>query len=88
MRKNNKKQNYLLKLGDKIAELRALKHISQETLSESLHCSPKTLSQVENGKVDPKLTFVISLADCLDVTLNELLPTKGDCNPYDSRQTN
>ncbi|MBQ8040499.1 MAG: helix-turn-helix transcriptional regulator [Lachnospiraceae bacterium] len=77
-------QHYLLELGDKIVELRAEKDITQEELSELLNCSVKTISAVENGKVSPKITFIISLADCFDKNPDYFLPKKGGlktCQP-------
>jgi len=56
----------------KIRELRRIKDITQQKLSESIGIQQNTLSAWEKGKHDPPLTKFIALADIFNVTLDEL----------------
>lgn len=78
MHRNDLTQKYLWELGRKICTLRKSKNLTQANLAELINYSIETISDVENGKVSPKITFIISLADCLDTDPNYFLPEKGD----------
>lgn len=78
MHRNDLTQKYLWELGRKICTLRKSKNLTQANLAELINYSIETISDVENGKVSPKITFIISLADCLDTDPNYFLPGKGD----------
>lgn len=78
MHRNDLTQKYLWELGRKICTLRKSKNLTQANLAELINYSIETISDVENGKVSPKITFIISLADCFDTDPNYFLPGKGD----------
>ena len=58
----------------KITHYRKLKGITQETLSELCGLNVRTIQRIESGEVDPRLYTLKSIADALEVTLEELLP--------------
>lgn len=74
MQRSDLTQEYLWELGRTIYYLRKEKNLTQEKLAELIGYSIGTISDVENGKVNPKWTFIISLADCLDTDPNYFLP--------------
>ncbi|WP_164129272.1 helix-turn-helix domain-containing protein [Sharpea azabuensis] len=60
-------------LNENIKNLRKAKGLSQEELAIKLHVVRQTLSKWENGLSVPDSVMLISLADALDVSVNELL---------------
>jgi len=61
-------------IAKKIIHYRKLKGITQETLSEATGLNVRTIQRIESGEVDPRLYTLKSIADALDVNLEELLP--------------
>jgi uncharacterized Tic20 family protein len=61
-------------IAKKIIHFRKLKGITQETLSEVTGLNVRTIQRIEAGEVDPRLYTLKSIADALDVNLEELLP--------------
>lgn len=59
-------------IGSRIKELRRLKNMSQETLSEKVGISSKYLSSIERGKENPTLDTLIRLSKALDVELYDM----------------
>ncbi len=67
--------DFLLKIGTKIRELRLLKGLSQMELAFA--CNDKDYSQinrVELGKVNFSVSYLSLIADALEVTPKDLLP--------------
>lgn len=62
-----------LKFGTFVAELRRQKGYTQKELAEKLYISDKAVSKWETGVSIPDVALLIPLADCLDVTVTELL---------------
>lgn len=60
-------------IGANISKYRKLKNYTQKQLGDLLDVNPKTISKWENGTVGPDITILKSLADALDVSVEELL---------------
>lgn len=65
-------------LGRNIKLFRHIKNMTQEQLAEKVGCIPDKISQYELGKLHPDMIFVRIIANCLSVTLDDLLPAKGE----------
>lgn len=63
----------LVTIGSNIAKYRKLKDYTQKELGDILDVNYKTISKWENGNVAPDITLLKSLADVLDISLDELL---------------
>lgn len=62
-------------LGENIKELRKAKGLSQQELAERLHVVRQTVSKWEQGLSVPDADLLVRLADCLEVSVGELLGT-------------
>ncbi len=60
-------------LGKKIRQLRELKGLSQQNLSESVDISQKSLSRIENGQNSPTFELITKICQELDIELHQLL---------------
>lgn len=58
--------------GAKIVEMRTIKRITQEQLSESAGITRNNLSRIENGKYNPGLDIVQRIAEALGMELGFL----------------
>lgn len=63
-------------LGRNIRNFRKIRMITQETLAEMCYITPVFVSQIENGARKPSLETVCSIANALEVTVDELLNTQ------------
>ena len=63
----------MIKMGNHIADLRKKKGYTQKTLGDILDVSDKTVCKWEKGIVAPDITILSSLANTLDVTVEEIL---------------
>jgi len=61
------------KLGENLKKLRIKKDISQIELARMLSVDRSFVSNIENGKSNPTLSTITSLAKVLGVSTNELL---------------
>lgn len=61
------------KLGENLKKIRTNKNITQTELAEKLGVDKSFVSNLENGKNNPTLSTIASLAQALGVTTNELL---------------
>lgn len=61
------------KLGNNLKEIRTRKNITQTELAKTLGVDKSFLSNIENGKTNPTLSTISSLAQALEVSTNELL---------------
>ncbi len=64
------------KTGKLISELRHAKNLTQGELAEFIHVSDKAVSRWETGRGFPDINNLEAIADCLEVTVPELL--KGE----------
>lgn len=63
-----------LAIAKKIIHYRKVRGITQETLAEATGLNVRTIQRIESGEVDPRLYTLRSIADALEVNLEELLP--------------
>jgi len=63
----------LVTLGQRLRHLRKAKDLTLEQLSEVVGRAPSQLSMIENGKREPKLSVLQSLATALGVEVQDLL---------------
>lgn len=61
------------RLGENLKEIRIGKKITQSELAEKLGADKSFVSNIENGKTNPTLSTITSLAKALGVSTNELL---------------
>lgn len=62
-----------VRTGKFIAELRRQKGLTQQQLADQMHLSNKTISKWESGMGSPDISNLPVLAQCLDVSVDELL---------------
>lgn len=60
-------------IGKNIKRLRMSQGMTQEQLAERLHLSGQAVSKWENGTALPDITLLPYLADCFEVTIDELM---------------
>lgn len=61
------------KLGENLKKIRTKKDITQTGLAETLGVDKSFISNIENGKTNPTLSTITSLAKALKVSPDELL---------------
>lgn len=66
-------QNICIQFGKHLKRLREAKGISLNMLAYENDLNKSTLSRIENGKVDPKLTTIYKIAQSLEITIDELI---------------
>ena len=66
----------MMKIGQKLKELRKAYGLTQEQLSGKLGISRVNYTRYENDKVRPDYETLINIADFYDVTLDELFDRK------------
>lgn len=62
-----------VQIGSKVQALRKTKKLTQEQLAEAVGVSWRTISNLETGKVIPKLELVCALANYFDIGVGKLL---------------
>ena len=67
------KKAYLKRLGERIARVRKSKAYSQDRACLEAGFARGTLSKIEMGKVEPKITTLVLLAFVLDVPVKKLM---------------
>ena len=58
-------------LGQKVAELRQQKSLTQEQLAEKCEVSPRTVQRIESGEVDPRAYTLQCLSEALEFDFME-----------------
>ena len=66
-------KNSIYKLGRNIVEIRKKRGYTQKSFGEILDVNEKTISKWERGITAPDVTLLTSIADVLNVTVDELL---------------
>lgn len=61
------------KLGENLKKIRLSKGITQISIAKTLGVDRSFVSNIENGKTNPTLSTISSLAKVLGVTLSELM---------------
>ncbi len=62
-----------IKLDSKLKKLRQNSGMTQEQLADLLDVTPQAISRWENGSSMPDVVHLVSLANCFEVTLDELI---------------
>lgn len=75
-----------IKFGKFIRESRQGKGLTQKQLAEKLHVSDKTVSKWENGAGFPDIKILEPLAECLGVSLIELMQSERVAEPEIDRE--
>src|SRR5688572_16012580 len=75
---------YLTKLGQEARRLRQQRGITLKRLAQLSGLSDRFLIEVEKGKANPSLSSVINLADALQTSLTDLLPSDNQTKTQDS----
>ena len=70
----------MLKIGEKIKELRKAQDVTQEKLADYLNISYQAVSKWENGLALPDLSLIPALSNFFGVTSDYLLGIKADEN--------
>lgn len=60
-------------IGKTIKQLRKEHNLTQEKLAEKLNVSAQAVSKWENGSNMPDITLLVDIADCFNITVDELL---------------
>jgi len=61
------------RLGENLKKIRIEKNITQTELAKKLGSDKSFVSTIENGKTNPTLSTISSLAQALGVSIDELL---------------
>jgi transcriptional regulator with XRE-family HTH domain len=61
------------KLGENLKKIRLSKGITQVSIAKTLDVDRSFVSNIENGKTNPTLSTISSLAKVLGVTVSELM---------------
>ena len=75
---------YLAKLGQEVRKLRQRRGITLKRVAQLSGLSDRFLIEVEKGNANPSLASVINLADALQTSLTDLLPSDNQANTQDS----
>ena len=59
-----------------LKSLRLEKNLTQPELAQALHVSKGMISFWENGKYEPTATNIIIIAECVNISIDDLLLTK------------
>ena len=65
--------DFAIKLGNRIRELRKIKGVSQLELAYDMDMSMNTISGIELGKISPKIETLRKIAEKLHVSMSELI---------------
>lgn len=71
-------EELLWRLGQRIKHLRESKKITQETIAFNLDTDRANISRLESGRVNPKFTTLVKMANELDVNINKLIDIDYD----------
>ena len=68
-----KEKELLVKIGERIVELRTEKGMTQQELAAELDYEKSNMSRLESGRVNPRIATLYKVAKVLNVTLSDLL---------------
>ncbi len=63
----------LQKIGQKIRLLRDMRKLSQENMSDALHVSQKTYSNIEKGSADIPISTLYNISEILEISVSNIL---------------
>lgn len=59
--------------GDNLREARKAKNLTQESLADDIETTQQYISEWEQNKSEPTLSFILKLLKALDISFDELL---------------
>lgn len=68
-------EDFAIKLGNRIRELRKIKGVSQLELAYDMDMSMNTISGIELGKISPKIDTLKKIAEKLNINIGEFFET-------------
>ncbi len=73
------KNKFLIKLGDRIRNIRSAEGLTQEILAEKSNLTPKYIGQIERAEVNPTIGSLKKIAYGFGISLSNLFsfPTSG-----------
>jgi len=74
----DKKQQNLVKIGERIIEIRKLKGLSQEELAARAGMGRTYMGRIERGEQNASIRNMIKIAKVLDVQMGDLFPEIND----------
>ena len=72
--------------GQRLSRLRKEKGLTQEDIANRITISPQAVSKWENDVSSPDIDYLNSLADILDVSVDELLGRKESAKAFTESQ--
>lgn len=73
METTKKEEEFILRLGERIAEVRKAKGYTQVSFSEKSGMHRTALAKIENGRVNPTIVILYRIAEILEIELYELV---------------
>lgn len=70
---SSEKEELKRRLGERISKLRRSKGMTLEKLAYEMGISKGNLSDIENGKKDPRFSTLVAIAEGLEVSVSTLL---------------
>ena len=67
-----------MKLNNRLKEVRSQKNLTQEALANAVDVTRQTIIAIEKGKFGPTVTLALSLAQALEVSVEELFWLEPD----------
>jgi len=70
-------EEFMVKLGHRIAEIRRNRQMTQQAVADAIGCSVQTVQRAETGKTALSLLGLLSVAGALEVELGDILVPIG-----------
>lgn len=74
VKKNNRDQDFILKVGRRIVEIRKQKSLTQEEVAKRSGLELKQIWRVESGEVNTTINTIAVIAKALEVKPRDLMP--------------
>ena len=73
VRKQYRDQEYLIKVGKRLVEIREKKNITQEKLQELTGFDARQIGRIERAETNASISSIKHIANKLDIKISELL---------------
>lgn len=80
-----KKTTILLKVGQRIRQLRESKNMSQEELAEKADLHPTFIGKIERAEINPSIITLGKIAQAFNIPLSQLLSFSEDKQVIESK---
>ena len=77
MDRSKEDKDILIRLGNKIREVRIIKNFTQMKLAALCNFEPSNISRLECGNTNPTFLILKRIADILEVRIVDLIPIPG-----------